>query len=62
MKVKEGNTVKLTTIRNKLGFIPEAHFENEPAGPPPKNVTLPKKWVDKIKEARARLHESKSDD
>jgi hypothetical protein len=28
--------VKLTNIRNKLGFIPEAFFENEPAGPPPK--------------------------
>jgi hypothetical protein len=28
--------MKLTNIRNKMGFIPEAFFENEPAGPPPK--------------------------
>jgi hypothetical protein len=28
--------MKLTNIRNKMGFIPEAFFENEPASPPPK--------------------------
>jgi hypothetical protein len=35
-------------IRNKLGPIPDDHFENEPSGPA-KNVSPPsKEWQEKI--------------
>ncbi len=37
-------------IRDKLGPMPDDHFENEPSGPP-KNVSpLSKEWVEEIKE------------
>ena len=35
-------------IRNKLGIIPDSHFENEPTYPA-KNVSpLSKEWLEKI--------------
>jgi hypothetical protein len=37
--------------RNRLGPIPDSHFENEPTYPP-KNVSpLSKDWEEKIKDA-----------
>jgi len=40
-------------IRNKLGPIPDDHFENEPTFPA-KNVTpLSKEWIEKIEKIKA---------
>ena len=46
--------MKLTNIRNKHGFIPEAFFENEPAGPPPKEKAplLDQELLDHIEAVR----------
>jgi hypothetical protein len=44
-------------IRNKLGPIPDDHFENEPSGPA-KNVSpLSKEWLDHIAAVKAELAE-----
>ena len=40
-------------IKNKLGKIPDDHFENEPTFPA-KNVTpLSKEWIEKIEKIKA---------
>jgi hypothetical protein len=40
-------------IKNKLGPIPDSHFENEPTYYPPKNATQLSKelleWIDQLK-------------
>jgi hypothetical protein len=39
-------------IRNKLGVIPNSHFENEPTFPPKNASPLSKEWLEKIEEFR----------
>ena len=44
-------------IRDKLGPIPEDHFENEPCGPA-KNVSpLSKEWIEYIESLKQKLDE-----
>jgi hypothetical protein len=46
---------KIVLIKNKLGPIPDDHFENEPTYPP-KNVSpLSKEWLERIKEVQDKL-------
>jgi hypothetical protein len=45
-------------IRNKLGVIPDSHFENEPTFPA-KNVSPPsKEWLEWIEKAKAERDKS----
>jgi hypothetical protein len=49
-------------IRNKLGIIPDSHFENEPTFPP-KNVSPPsKEWLDYIEKLKAERDKYNPDD
>ena len=49
-------------IRNKLGPIPDDHFENEPTFPA-KNVSpLSKEWLDRIEKLKAELEKSQPGD
>jgi phosphoenolpyruvate synthase/pyruvate phosphate dikinase len=44
---------KIVLIKNKLGPIPDDHFENEPTFPA-KNVSpLSKEWLDEIEKIKA---------
>ena len=38
------------TIFNKLGPIPDSHFENEPDGPAKNTTPLSQEWIEKIKD------------
>jgi hypothetical protein len=38
---------------NKLGPIPDDHFENEPSGPAKNKSPLSQHWLDKIKKIKA---------
>ena len=40
-------------IRNKLGPIPDDHFENEPTFPAKNKTPLSKEWIEKIEKIKA---------
>jgi hypothetical protein len=39
---------KLSHVRDRFGFIPESHFENEPSGPPKTPAQWQAQWAEKI--------------